>query len=114
MTAKGNWIVPATAEGISVPATAEGISAISATAEGIPVPATAEGIPVPATAEGIPVPATASPVPALTATVQGNFLIENPLTPADVAVETEGNRPVPAQLPPGRPPRCFVDSNAQV
>ena len=103
--------VPATAEGISVPATAEGISA---TAEGIPVPATAEGIPVPATAEGIPVPATASPVPALTATVQGNVLIENPLTPADVAVETEGNRPVPAQLPPGRPPRRFVDYNAQV
>ena len=102
MTAKWNWIVPATAEGISVPATAEGISA------------TAEGIPVPATAEGIPVPATASPVPALTATVQGNVLIENPLTPADVAVETEGNRPVPAQLPPRWPPRCIVDYNAQV
>ena len=56
VTAKGNWIVPATAEGI-------------------PVPATAEGIPVPATAEG-------SPVPALTATA-AHVLFENPLTPAD-------------------------------
>ena len=86
MTAEGNWMMPATAE----------------------------GIPVSAPAEGIPVAATASPMPALTATVQGNFLIENPLTPADVAVETEGNRPVPAQLPPGCPPRCIVDDSAQV
>ena len=74
MTAKGNWIVPATAEGI-------------------PVPATAEGIPVPAIAEGNPVPAltaTAIPVPTLTATVERNR-IENPLTPADVAIAAQGN-----------------------
>ena len=70
MTAKWNWIVPATAEGISVPATAEGIPVPA-----IPVPATAEGIPVLATAEG-------SPVPALTATA-AHVLFENPPTPAD-------------------------------